>query len=100
MSVATFIAKADRLLARGPFALFSKDYKLLKAVGEAAGDDYKARLAREREQGNASSCPPRRARPSDKQFLKHLRSYPAATRPGTTMRTATADYFIRTFPCI
>jgi hypothetical protein len=99
MSVATFLAKSDSLMAKGPFALLSKDYKLLKAVGKAAGANYQTRLAREREQGKASSCPPRRARPSNNQFLNHLRDYPAAARSGTTMHTAMADYFIRAYPC-
>ncbi len=99
MSVATFLAKADKLMARGPFALVSRDYKVLRREGEAAGAHYRARLAKERERGKPSSCPPGKARPSNRVFLDHLRSYPAAARPGTPMRTAMADYFIRTYPC-
>jgi hypothetical protein len=99
MSVATFLAKADALRAKGPFALMSSDYKLLKAEGEAAGQAYGARLRQERAAGRPSSCPPRGIRPGSNLVLAHLRSYPVAARPSTTMRTAMADYFIKTYPC-
>jgi len=99
MSVATFLAKADSLRAKGPFALMSSDYKLLKAEGTAAGEAYGARLRQERAAGRPSSCPPQGTRPTSNQVLAHLRTYPVAARPATTMRAAMADYFIRTYPC-
>lgn len=99
MSVATFLAKADALRAKGPLALMSSDYKLLKAEGTAAGQAYGARLRQERAAGRPSSCPPQGARPGSNQVLAHLRTYPVAARAGTTMRTAMADYFIKTYPC-
>ena len=37
MSVATFLAKADALKAKGPLALLSSDIKLLQGEGQAAG---------------------------------------------------------------
>ena len=37
MSVATFLAKADALKAKGPMALFSPDIKVLQQEGQAAG---------------------------------------------------------------
>lgn len=101
MSVATFLAKADALRAKGPAALFSGDMKVLKSEGEAAGAAYRARLAAERAAGRPSSCPPPggKARMSSDQLLAHLRAYPAPARGGTTMKTAMADYFIKTYPC-
>ena len=99
MSVAVFLAKADALRAKGPLALFSSDIKLLKSEGLAAGQAYRAQLVRERAQGNPSSCPPKGTRIDSDQLIGHLRSYPAAARPGTPMRTAIADFFIKTFPC-
>jgi len=99
MSVATFLAKADSLRAKGPFALMSSDYKLLKAEGTAAGEAYGARLRQERAAGRPSSCPPQGTRPTSNQVLAHLRTYPVAARPATTMRAAMADYFIPTYPC-
>jgi hypothetical protein len=99
MSVATFLAKADALKAKGLMALGSSDIGLLRAEGQAAGQAYKLRLEAERKVGNPSSCPPKGTRPSSGQIMTHLRTYPEPARPRTTMKTAIADYFIRTWPC-
>ena len=99
MSVATFLAKADSLRAKGPLALMSSDMGLLKTEGTAAGQAYRARLAEERIVGRPSSCPPQGSRISSDQLLAHLRTYPVPVRPRTTMRAAMADYFIKAFPC-
>lgn len=99
MSVATFLAKADALRAKGLGAIGSPDIKLLRAEGQAAGQAYAARLAAERVAGKPSSCPPKGARPSSQEVLAHLRTYPVEKRAGLTMKAAMADYFIRTYPC-
>ena len=99
MSVAAFLAKADALRAKGPLALFSSDIKVLKSEGAAAGQAYRAQLVRERAQGKPSSCPAKGTKIDSDQLIGHLRSYPAAARPRTTMRAAMADFFIKTFPC-
>lgn len=99
MSVATFLAKADALKAKGIGALFSADYKLLQAEGKAGAELYRTRLRAEKAKGTPSSCPPDKIKPSSDQILAHLRSYPGDKRPAVTMRTAMADYFIRNYPC-
>ena len=99
MSVATFLAKADALRARGPMALFSSDIGLLKAEATAGGQEYRTRLVGERQRGTPSSCPPPRSAMNQNVLLTHLRSYPAAQRPRVTMRAAMADWFVRTYPC-
>lgn len=99
MSVATFLAKADALKAKGPMALFSSDMKVLQQEGQAAGMAYKAQLDAERAQGRPSSCPPKDVKISSDQVLNHLRTYPAAQRPAVTMRAAIGDMFKRTWPC-
>ena len=99
MSVATFLAKADALRAKGAMALFSADYKALKSEGQAAGQAYRVRLAAERAQGKPSSCPPKPAPVDSNSLLAHLRTYPAAHREHIAMRTAMADLFIKTWPC-
>jgi hypothetical protein len=99
MSVATFLAKADALKAKGIMALGSSDIGLLRSEGQAAGQAYKARLEAERKTGKPSSCPPKGTRPSSGQIMTHLRTYPEPSRPRTTMKTAIADYFIKTWPC-
>lgn len=99
MSVATFLAKADALKAKGLMALFSSDMKVLQQEGQAAGMAYKAQLDAERAQGRPSSCPPKDVKISSDQVLNHLRTYPAAQRPAVTMRAAIGDMFKRTWPC-
>jgi len=99
MSVASFLAKADALKARGAMALFSSDIKQLRTEGQAAGAAYRARLDAERKAGKPSSCPPKGTRVNSDQLLAFLRTYPESVRSRTTMRAALADYFIRTYPC-
>ncbi len=99
MSVAIFLAKADALKAKGFMALGSSDIGLLRSEGQAAGMAYKTRLEAERKSGKPSSCPPKGSRPSSGQILSHLRTYPEPARPRTSMKTAIADYFIKTYPC-
>jgi len=99
MNIATFLAKADGLRAKGAMALLSSDFKVLKSEGEAAGASYRTRLQRERAAGKPSSCPPQGTRINSDQLLTHLRSYPAENRQSISIRTAMADWFIRTHPC-
>lgn len=99
MNVATFLAKADALRSKGPMALFSADYKLLKNEGESAGAAYRSRLNAERATGRPSSCPPKGTRVSSDKLLAFLRTYPDAQRPRTSMKQAIGDYFVRTYPC-
>lgn len=99
MSVAAFLTKVDGLKSKGMMAMFSGDIKVLKAEGMAAGEAYKQRLAAERAQGRPSSCPPKGITVNSNQLIAHLNSYAPAARPATSMKTAFADYFIKTYPC-
>ena len=99
MSVATFLAKADALKAKGAMAMFSSDIGVLKSEGQAAGKAYLVRLEKERAAGHPSSCPPKGSRVNSDELLAHLRTYPANARPGVNMKQAFADYFIRKYPC-
>jgi hypothetical protein len=99
MSVATFLAKADALKAKGIMALGSSDIGLLRSEGQAAGQAYKARLEGERKAGKPSSCPPKGTKVQSDKLMAFLRTYPEPVRPRTTMKSAIADYFIKTYPC-
>jgi hypothetical protein len=99
MNVAEFLRRADALSELGPAALLSSDFRTLQEEGQAAGAAYRARLQRERGQGRPSSCPPQPVQIGSDRLLAHLRTYPTAARPRTTMRMAMADYFIRNHPC-
>jgi hypothetical protein len=99
MSVATFLAKADALKAKGIMALGSSDIGLLRSEGQAAGMAYKARLEGERKAGKPSSCPPKGTKVNSDKLMAFLRTYPEPARPRTSMKTAIADYFIKSYPC-
>lgn len=99
MKVETFLAKAEALKAKGNLALGSPDIGLLRSEGQAAGKAYRERLLAERAAGKPSSCPPKGGKVSSDQLMAHLRTYPAAARTSTTMKTAMADFFIKTYPC-
>ena len=99
MSVAAFLRRAEELQALGPLAMASPRLDLLRSEGNAAKRAYYFRLARERQLGRPSSCPPPGAGTTVDRFLGHLRSYPPARRGAVSMNTAVADYFIRTWPC-
>ncbi len=99
MSVAAFLTKVDALKAKGMMAMLSGDIKVLKTEGNAAGEAYRKRLAAERAQGRPSSCPPQGSRVNSDQLIAHLNTYAPAARPATSMKTAFADYFIKTYPC-
>ena len=99
MNLATFIPKADALMAQGPLALMSPDLEVLKAEGKAAGESYRARLIAERKAGRPSSCPPDNAQIVPEELLAFLKKYPVGGRPRITIRQGVADYFIRKYPC-
>jgi hypothetical protein len=99
MSVATFLSKAEALKQKGVMAMMSSDLGVLKREGTAAGAAYRERLTRERAAGKPSSCPPAGTRVNSDQLLAHLKTYPVSARAGVSMKTAMADYFIKTWPC-
>lgn len=99
MPVATFLAKADALRAKGPMALFSRDYGLLKTEATAAAAAYRERLKIERAQGRPSSCPPAKAPFASDDVLEQMRSYPAGVRDRITVADAMADLFRKRYPC-
>lgn len=99
MSVATFLAKADTLKAKGMMAMLSPDIGVLKSEGQAAGAAYKAQLDTERKAGHPSSCPPKGTRIDSDDLMAHMRAYPANARSKITVKSAIADMFKAKFPC-
>jgi hypothetical protein len=99
MTVATFLAKADALKAKGAMALFSTDMKVLRSEGEGAGAAYRVRLNAERAAGHPSSCPPTGVKVNSDKLIAFLRTYPEPARPRVSMKQAIGDYFARTYPC-
>ena len=100
MSVATFLAKAEALKAKGWGAIGSPDIKLLRDEGTAAGAAYRARIESDKKAGNAPhSCPPKKAAMKSDVFMAHLQSYPVSVRPKTSIKMATFDLMKKRYPC-
>ena len=100
LPLATFQAKADALKAKGLGALGAPDIKLLYGEANAAGKTYRETIAADKKAGRAPhSCPPKKAALNSDQLLAHLRTYPAAVRPKTTITTAMFDVMKKRYPC-
>jgi len=100
MDVSAFLTKADSLQRKGPFALFSGDYKLLmgqiKADAQALKADREAAKAAGR---TAAYCPPGPIKMSAGDIMTAMRQVPVAERARTDTRSALRAYFARRFPC-
>jgi hypothetical protein len=100
MSVATFLAKAEKLQAKGMMALMSSDIGVLKAEAGAAGTKYRSMLKSDAANNRPPhSCPPAKATFNSDDLMKHLRTYTIAERQKTTITTATADLMKKRYPC-
>lgn len=100
MSVATFLAKAEKLQAKGMMALMSSDIGVLKAEAKAAGTRYRSMLkADAANKRQPHSCPPAKATYNSNDLMKHLTSYTIEERQKTNIATATADMMKKRYPC-
>lgn len=100
MDVSTFLAKADRLKAKGPFALMSSDFKLLTREVTTASQSLKAeRLALQSTGKPAAWCPPPKASMNSTEILAAMEAIPVAQRRSTEVRTALRGLMIRKYPC-
>ncbi|HEY0027024.1 MAG TPA: hypothetical protein VGC35_04070 [Allosphingosinicella sp.] len=100
MDVATFLAKADALEKKGMMALFSSDYKVLKAEAEAAGSQLRAERAAAQKAGRkAAYCPPAKSELGAKELLGYLRTIPAARRPRMQLKDGLRGLLARKYPC-
>jgi hypothetical protein len=96
MNVATFTAKADALKARVG-ALGAPDIKLLWR-SECSRQNLSRDDMADKRRGVLRLCHRKAALNSD-QLLAHLRTYPAAVRPKTTITTAMFDVMKKRYPC-
>ena len=100
--VAHFLLRVDRLLARGPFALFSRDFYRLKRLVEADGDQLKREYAIEKAHGhNTAFCPPTTDKPrvGKTADLSALRAVPLANRATTDTKDVLQTVLERKYPC-
>ncbi|MCY7398752.1 MAG: hypothetical protein LH466_07960 [Sphingomonas bacterium] len=100
--VAHFLVRVDRLLARGPFALLSRDFYRLKAEIEADGKELKRDYARAKAAGEKTAfCPPAKGKPKvgKTEYLAALRAVPVAQRATTDTKHVLRHLLERKYPC-
>ncbi len=100
-SAQQFLVRAERLLGKGPFALFDPDYKRLSQEGEAAGISIRLeREAAERAGRPILYCSPKpRADLGNMEFIRALRTIPRADRQRMSLRSAMLLVLQRKYPC-
>jgi len=96
-----FLNRADRLLGKGPLALFDGDYKRLQREGTAAGDSIRLeREAAEKAGKPILYCSPKpRADLGNMEFIAALRKIPTAERQRMSLRAAMLQVLQRKYPC-
>lgn len=100
MPVATFLAKADALKAKGPMALFSGDIGVLKSEMQNAGLQLRAERQADLKAGRKSAyCPPAKAALNSDELLTAMRAIPPADRARTPVKAVLRTHLIRKFPC-
>ncbi len=100
--VAQFLVRVDRLLARGPLALLSRDFYRLKREIEADGAALKKEFARAKAAGHATDfCPPAKGKPrvGKHEYLAALRAVPVAQRMATDTKDVLRTVLERKYPC-
>lgn len=97
-----FLVRVDRLLARGPLALLSRDFYRLKSEIEADGRVLKRDYARAKAAGEKTAfCPPAKGKPrvGKNEYLAALRAVPVAKRATTDTRDVLRRLLERKYPC-
>jgi hypothetical protein len=100
MPVSTFLAKAEALKKRGPLALLSRDYKLLKAeIGKSAKILRAQQLADRHAGRRPATCIPNPVNVEAGELLRHFQSIPAAQQRGTSVKAAFTSLMNKKHPC-
>jgi hypothetical protein len=96
-----FLDRANRLKAKGPFALFDGDYGRLKSEANAAGVSIRNdRVAAEHAGRPILYCSPQpRAQLGDYEFLDGLAAIPPTQRETMSLKDAMTRVLQRKYPC-
>lgn len=98
MTTGEFIAKADKLKARGMMAMMSSDIGLLRDEMKAVGLAYRADVTAARGKGRTDlGCPPPKgqAKMEAAQLIAAFRAMP----PATPVKAAFYRHMAQRFPC-
>src|SRR3712207_586110 len=99
MPVATFLTKAEALKKKGPLALFSSDYRLLKAeVNNSAKALGSEQLAARNAGRKPATCMPKSISIGTDELLNHFRKLPRASQ-GASVKEAFKSFANKKYPC-
>lgn len=100
MPAATFLAKADALMAKGPLALLSSDLDLLKQEAVRAGAELKAeRLASVAQHRTTAYCPPVKSGMTSDELLAGLHRIPKPELARLDFKAAMRKVLVQKYPC-
>lgn len=101
MPAGEFLTKAEALSSRGPFALLSSDYSVLKDATMAAGMALKKeRLAAVAVHQRPAYCPPAGKGGMDAdELMNAIRAMPPALRAKTDLKDALRSMLMHKYPC-
>ena len=100
MNVAVFLEKASVLEKRGPMALFSSDYKLLKGEVKTASEQLRGeRLAARKAGRRPAYCPPEKNALTASELLAQLRTIPPEQRARVELKDGLRAVLRRKYPC-
>ena len=102
MNAESFLQRANKLKAKGPLALFSRDeIKALMTEGKASFEASRGqRLAAVKAGKKPRYCPPEAPQPlGSDEFMTRLGAIPRPERQKINMTEATTRILIAKFPC-
>ena len=96
-----FLSRAESLIAKGPFALFSSDLKQLQAIVEDNGDIIHDDMIADRASHvRPQYCPPTKHEYiGARELISGLRSMPSSERVQIDLQTAMRRILAKIHPC-
>lgn len=102
MNAETFLQRANKLMAKGPMALFSRgEIKALMKEGQASGQAAAARNKADKAAGRPTRfcAPPGPQKMGSDEYMKRLGAIPREERARIDMTEATTRIMAVKFPC-
>jgi len=101
MNAETFLQRANKLMAKGPMALFSrKEIKSLMKEGQASGQAATARNKADKAAGRPTRyCAPAGTKMGSDEYMKRLAAIPKPERERIDMTEATNRIMAAKHPC-
>lgn len=99
MSVSDFLAKIEKLKAKGVGAMFSPDLKIIMNEMKSVSAEYRADLVKA-PRGELGCPPPKgQAKMKSDEFIAEFSAVPPAQRASTSVKSVFYAMMKRRFPC-